>query len=104
MKTTTTLFIGEDEIKTVGKMPSIYAGPCSKVRASIVVPVKPRSRRTFYRLRFLLGNTLGGWLSRRLPGPWKAVILSSGEKFQAQTRAECIRWEVERLEQMMSNN
>lgn len=98
-----TLIVTDEGIKTIGDLPRPLRriGIVRKFRESRVEPVRPGMRRLFHALRRYLGP-VGTWLSRRLPGPWQATILSTGREFMALRRSQCIQWEIEELKRMMA--
>lgn len=100
-----TFYITDSEIKTIGDMPAEFRqlGNFNKKRASNVVPTRPWARRLFFWLRSNLGMRIGCALSRRLPGPWMATIIETGEHCVFNTRKRAIQWEIQKLSDLMDN-
>lgn len=78
-------------------------GRCTKKRATRIVPVHRGKRFAFLLLRSFFGDhgDIAAW-TREWSGPWLAVIFATQESFTAQDRADCIRWEQERLMRHLS--
>lgn len=101
------IYVSEgDELTSIGEMPAplLELGPSKKERASTIVPVDPRTAKVFHFLRRTLGEKVGGWLSRRLPGPWQATILQTGDLYISPSRARCVQWEILELQRLIENN
>jgi len=100
------VYIRDGELTSIGEMPSplLELGPSKKERASTIVPVNPRTAKIFHFLRRSLGEKVGGWLSRRLPGPWQATILRTGDLYFSYSRARCVAWEILELQKQLELN
>ena len=75
-------------------------GAVSTCRVSLVRPL-PRGRRLFFALlRRLFGDQgrVAAW-TRRWPGPWEATIIATRQTHAHPSRAACIAWEENQLDQ-----
>lgn len=102
---TETLFIRSDgQIEVIGDVPLELEqiGDCRRERASSIVPVHIGKRIAFLLLRAIFGERgiTAEW-TRGWSGPWSVLLYATGETFTAQSRKVCLRWERERLEQIM---
>lgn len=97
------MFIGPDGlIKTVGT-PEVSIGKVTSKRASRIVPVNLVKRIAFKVIRLCVSDTsrVAAW-TRTWSGGWICTILSSGETFCNSSRSKCIEWEIERLEDALT--
>jgi hypothetical protein len=68
-------------------------------RVSVILPAHNWKRIAFKNLRTVFGEQgrVAAW-TRTWTGPWTARILATGETYTAETRAQCIAWEIEQLQ------
>lgn len=71
----------------------------SRRRVSVIQPSNLLKRRMFLFLRCVAGETgrVAAW-TRTWAGPWRAVILATGQSATFNTRAEAITWEIQTLD------
>jgi hypothetical protein len=68
-------------------------------RVSKIEPKRFWKKKAFQVLRLVAGDTgRVAAFTRTWSGKWTARILATGETYTAETRAECIRWEIEQLQ------
>lgn len=77
-------------------------GTGTRRRASSIVPLHRGRRFLFLLLRAIFGERgITAEFTRSWQGPWLCVLFETGETFIHQSRRCCIKWEHERLEQLM---
>jgi hypothetical protein len=70
-----------------------------KRRVSTIQPLNAWKRRAFLFLRYVCSDRgRVAAYTRTWSGPWTAVILATGQTYTAQSRADCIAWEIEQLQ------
>ena len=73
-------------------------GKIRRRRVSTIRPVRFLKRMAFVILRTVFGETgRVAAFTRTWAGPWRCVILSTGQSAVFETRAEAIQWELEIL-------
>jgi hypothetical protein len=77
-------------------------GDCRRERASSIVPVHIGKRIAFLLLRAIFGERgiTAEW-TRGWYGPWLCLLYATGETFTHQSRKVCLKWEQERLAEIM---
>ncbi len=95
------MFVGLDgQIQVIGDVPLELAqiGECKRERASSIVPVNLWKRAAFILLRAVFGERgRVAEFTRSWTGPWTGWLFSTGERFTAQSRRVVLKWERERL-------
>lgn len=77
-------------------------GPCTRRRASNILPVHRGKRGAFLFLRALFGERgrIAEW-TRQWQGPWISLLFATGETYVHQSRRCCVEWERRRLAELM---
>ena len=88
------------EIEVIGE-PVIVLGAGRQRRATHILPVNPFKRAAFVLLRLVFGERgRVAETTRRWRGPWKAIILATGQTKIHPSRKVLLRWERRVLESM----